>query len=329
MKETEIIAAIRSHLTPSPRQRNRPFESDAELAEIGGRLLAFTMDEFSAEDGLSMADPALLGWDLAAATMSDLLAVGAEPAFLLHSLVAAPSTTREAIEALSAGLQEALDAFGAAALGGDVGTGGQWRYTGCAVGSFGGGQQPVLRRIPVARGVVVATGEFGDANVSAARGAAPPRFECRLAEARRLAAMPAACIDTSDGLARAVESLSGRNPDVRIVLDLGAVPYAECVGPFAAEASARPEALLFGSAGEYELVACVPEPLGRKLVDGGGFARIGTFDRGAEGGLYYQTAGREGLIAHEPLPDPRRVGDLAAYREQVIALTNRLFGDGA
>ena len=326
MREIDIIRAIRSRLKASPRQRNAPFESDAELVELGGRLMAFTADEFSAEDGMTLDDPQRLGWNLATATLSDLLAVRARPELMMQSVVAAEDTPASVLEGISAGLQEAMDAFGAEMIGGDVGTGGQWRYTGFAVGSFEAADRAITRRVPVDDGLIVVTGTFGDGNLSVATevatpGTDTPRFECRLGESRRLVPGRAACIDTSDGLLRAIETLAEVNPDVRMVIDVDAVPYADGVTAFAESANIRPEAFLLGSAGEYELVAAVAEP-----PAGGGFTVIGSFHRERPGGIYYRRGGRDALIAHRRLPDPREIGELGAYRDAVVALAAELFG---
>ena len=328
MKETDIIAAIRKHLKRSARQRMGAFEADAEIAEIGGQVLAFTADDFSAEDAMAAGDPPpeLLGWNVVTATLSDLLAVGARPEFMLHSLVVTAEMDAGVLEGISAGVQEALDAFGAAMLGGDVGTGERWRYAGFAVGSFGQGAAPLSRRIPVGEGLVVATGTVGDANLAAAQGLAAPRFECRLAESRRIAAGAAACIDTSDGLAKAVETLAELNPQLRVAIDLDAISYAEGSADFAATAGVRPEALLFGSAGEYELLACVPRRHGQRLLEGGGLTAIGTFGRRGPPGIYYRRRGARKPIPAPCVPDPREIGDRKDYRQAVITLTQRIFG---
>ena len=326
MKETDIIKAIRTHLRNCPQQRNGVFESDAEIVELGGQLLAFTTDDFSAEDRMPAEDPQMLGRNLAIATMSDLLAVGAAPEFMMQSLVVCPEMDREVIEGISAGIQEALDEFGAFMLGGDVGLGAEWRYTGFAIGSFVKGATPMSRKIPVNSGMIVATGGFGDANLSAVTSSSGLRFECRLDQARRIATGAAACIDTSDGLVRAIETIWELNPKIRLVIDLDTIPYASGVNELAASLSVRPEALLFGSAGEYELVAFVPEPHGRELLEGGGFTAIGAFLSDSPGGVYYRTAGADELIPHIAAPDPRQMRDFEEYRDAIVALTHRLFG---
>lgn len=325
MKETDIINAIRTHLKSDPEQQNRVFESDAEIVKIGGQLLAFTTDDFSEEDVLSTDDPKILGYNLAAATISDLLAVGATPECMMHSLVVCPEMNQETLKGLSAGIQEALDEFGAAMLGGDVGLGGQWRYTGFAIGSFRKGVAPLSRKLPINRGMILATGDFGDANLAAVTGTGNLRFECRLEQSTHIAQTSSACIDTSDGLVRAMETISELNSAIRFVLDLDQIPYASGIQELAASLSVRPEALLFGSAGEYELLPFVSEAEGQKLLATGGFTKIGTFSEDGPAGIYYHTAAGE-LISHIATPDPREMKNTEEYCAAIISLTHQLFG---
>ncbi len=89
-------------------------------------------------------------------------------------------------------------------------------------------------------------------------------------------------------------------------------------------AGVPPEAFLLGSAGEYELLAFVPEDA---VPDGGSVCRVGSFSRTADGGIFYRLPGGRKL-RHQPLPDPREVCDLDRYRDRVIDLARRLFGGG-
>ena len=134
MKETELIATLAEGWARSPLQENERFASDAEILSLEGRRLAVTVDDYSAEDRLSAGDPALLGWNLVAATVSDLLAVGAVPRFVLNSFVATRDMDAAYLRALAGGMQQALSACGASMAGGDVGTGAEWRFTGFALG---------------------------------------------------------------------------------------------------------------------------------------------------------------------------------------------------
>lgn len=366
MKEREIIAAVAERLARSPRQRNALFASDAEIIEVGGELLAVTVDDYSAEDRLSPEDPHLLGWNLVAATVSDLLAVGAVPRFMLNSLVATRSMDAAYLRALSDGMSAALETCGATMAGGDVGTGADWRFTGVALGDFPAGRRPLSRRPPRGAGVVLVSGACGDANLAAGAGGPAPRFELRLPESAALAAIAAAatgvtadgaatgvtaddaaavaCIDTSDGLASALESIAALDPGVRVEIDLDAVPYAPGVIEAAAKMSVPPELFLMGSAGEYELLALVGEEGRGDARRAGaleaGLRPIGTFTSAGQRGLRLSMSGtppglffRRGsdaraarLIAQPVLPDPREAPSLEAYCASLIDLARRTFG---
>jgi thiamine-monophosphate kinase len=327
MTEREIIETIAESFARSPLQQNGLFASDAEILELGGCRLAVTVDDYSAEDRLAADDPALLGWNLVTATVSDLLAVGAEPRFLLNSLVTTPAMDGPYLRALAAGMQEALAACGATMAGGDIGTGAAWRFTGVALGDFRAGQVPLSRILPpgAGAGAVMVTGAFGDGNLAAATGGPAPRFELRLAESAALAglAAPAACIDTSDGLASALETLCGLHADLRIEIDPAAVPYAPGVIDAAAAMRVPPEVFLMGSAGEYELLALIPDGA-ITAVERAGLRRVGTFTTGAQPGLHFMREAR--FVPLPKLPDPREVASFELYCANLIELAQSVFG---
>jgi thiamine-monophosphate kinase len=328
MKELDIIETLAGNLARSPAQRNARFEADAELVETDYGLLALTVDEFSAEDLLCEGQPRLLGWNLVCATLSDLLAVGARPAFMLNSLVAGKSTGSEWIGDFAAGAGEALESFGAFMLGGDSGTGPTWRFTGVGMGFFDGGRSPRGRKVAVEAGAVLVSGALGDANLAAAGLCPPPRFEPRTEEAAALGGGEVACIDTSDGFASALEAVLRLNPGLRVEVELDALPLAAGAARAAVRARIPPEALLLGSAGEYELVALVSETRADELMAQKLFRRVGSFRRGPDGGLFYRRGAGGSAIAHRPLPDPRGSGSVDRYRRQVIALARSMFGAG-
>jgi thiamine-monophosphate kinase len=330
MKETEIIAALAEGLARSPLQQNALFASDAEILSLPGCRLAVTVDDYSAEDRLSAGDPVLLGWNLIAATVSDLLAVGAVPRFVLNSFVATRAMDAAYLRALAAGMQQALSACGACMAGGDIGTGAEWRFTGVALGEFPAGQVPLSRQAACGSGAVMVTGTFGDANLAAGTQDPAPRFEVRRAESARLARVeperagtaPVACIDTSDGLVRALEIFGTLTPDLRIEIDLDAIPYAAGVDRAAGAMSVPREVFLMGSAGEYELAALVPESAGDELARAG-MRRIGTFRLDPPSGLFFRRGSER--IAHPGLPDPREAESFDAYCAALVALARRLF----
>jgi len=354
MREREIIEAIARGLPRARSQENGLFTSDAEIIQVDGCRLAITVDDYSAEDRLAARDGKLLGWNLVTATVSDLLAVGAEPRFMLNSLVTSPDLDAAYLHALSAGMDAALAACGASMAGGDIGAGADWRFTGVALGTFRAGQLPLSRVLPVgaragavaAAGAIMATGTFGDANLAAGAGGPAPRFELRLTESAALAewavraesaarAAPgtlptgiprAACVDTSDGLASGLETFATLNPNLHLEIDLAAIPYAPGISDTAAAMQVPPEVFLLGSAGEYELLALVVDDVvgGIAPLERAGLRRIGSFTTDAASGTYLRAADR--CVALPELPDPRAAASFDAYRADLVALAQRLFG---
>ena len=329
MKERDAITALIAGMRRSPQQTNAPFASDAEIIDLDGARWAITVDDYSAEDrwdaGTASADDAgTLGWNLVTATLSDLLAVGAVPRFMLNSFVSTPRMDAAWLRALSAGMDRALDACGAYMLGGDLGTGAEWRFTGVALGALPAGRAALSRIARAPSGNVLVSGDFGDANLAAASDLGAPRLEIRLAESQWLAETNAdaggACIDTSDGLVGALEALCLCDAGLRIELDCEAVPYAAGIDAAARALHLPREIFLMGSAGEYELVALAPEPADHQRH---GLRRIGRFAHDGDPGLHFHRGGR--WIAHPGLPDPREAASLEEYRGRLIALARKLF----
>ena len=222
--------------------------------EIGGKVWAATMDEFSPEEDLfGDIEPAVLGHNLVTAVLSDLFACGARPEFFMHSMVLSQRTDNYFVDQLAKGMSSTLDKTGCYLLGGDVGRSDNWRYTGFAMGPIESGRN-VSRVLPAERQSLWITGTIGDANLAALMRQSAPLFELRLAEARYISKNATGCIDTSGGLMDALWSLRTVNPMLRFEVDIAALPIDDAVIEFCATNDIPVEAFLFGGAGEYELL---------------------------------------------------------------------------
>lgn len=208
-----------------------------------------------------------LGYKAAAVNLSDLAASGAEPEALIVSLGLPPDTDEAHVYELYEGLNEP----GVPILGGDTTSAERVYLSVTAAGRS--------ERIPGRAGAVpgdslVVTGPLG---ASAAgylcltEGIASPLVEAhlrpplRVEEGRALAREAHAMLDISDGLAADAGHIARRSR-CRIVIDLEDVPVAGGVAEIAARLGRDVWELACGFGEDYELLAAVSEPGGRRIA---------------------------------------------------------------
>jgi thiamine-monophosphate kinase len=195
--------------------------------------------------------PREIGARAASAALSDLAAMAATPAGLLLAL-GVPPTWRSELDALAHGVGEVAAAAMCPIIGGNVSRAGELSLT---ITVLGTSPRPLERSGARAGDTLYLTGTLGGPGAALdalQRGATPrdadrARFAApqpRIAEGRWLANEGArAAIDLSDGLVADAGHLAAAS-DVRVVLDLGALP---CVDGISAESAAS-------SGEEYELL---------------------------------------------------------------------------
>ena len=331
MNEARLIRLLTEGFPRSPRQQNELFGADAELLRFGDDLLAVTIDEFSPEEDLfTCGAPDALGANLAVATLSDLLAVGAEPEFFLQSVVLPHDADDAFAAALARGIRAVLAAAGCSLAGGDVGRAATWRFCGCAIGRVPGGRA-VTRVLPTGEHTLWVTGSLGDANVAALSGQATPPFELRLAESRLIRRHGSACVDTSGGLLDAVWQLAAVNGGMGFEVGLGLVPMAPGVAELAAGAGLPEGAALMGGAGEYELLFTTPGAPSARVEDellAAGATRIGTATPCSNPGVVLVIDGCRRRMGAPP-PCAREAATLDAHVQDVVRATHGLLNTDA
>ena len=216
--------------------------------------------------------PEEIGWRAAAAAISDLAAVAAEPVAILFALALAPEDVRSgAGVALQRGAAAAARAVGASVVGGDV-----TRSPGqlvVDVVALGRAQRPLLRYGARPGDELWVTGRLGAAGAAVAaweRGGQPAAAlrrafahpTPRVQEALWLAGTGRvrALIDLSDGLAGDAGHLAAAS-GCRVIVSGRQVPIADGVRAFASDAD---EALwlALGAGEDYELcLAAEPDAL--------------------------------------------------------------------
>ena len=210
MSEFQLIARHFANLTPTGVGVLLGIGDDAALLEAPpGRQLVTTLDTLvSGRHFLADADPCNLGHKALAVNLSDLAAMGAEPAWALLSLTL-PEADDRWLDAFARGFGDLARRHGVALVGGDT-CKGPLSISVQLTGLVEPGRS--LRRDGARPGdAIFVTGSLGDAALALRmlqEGRVPaPRLlqrlerpETRLAEGRALAGIGSACIDLSDGL---------------------------------------------------------------------------------------------------------------------------------
>ena len=172
MQEQKLIEVFsRIHAT-------RPFGADAEVVPFEGTNLLVSTDSFSErEDFLFGLEPEAMGRVMAYGAISDILACGAKPDFLVQVWNIDDSHDERFYERVAQGVQQVVSHYGAKVIGGDVGTAKEWCWTATVFASC---KTPVCR---VASQRVdfdlYATGPLGAANAAVFLGRAIPEPQLR------------------------------------------------------------------------------------------------------------------------------------------------------
>jgi thiamine-monophosphate kinase len=207
-----------------------------DAAVLAGGIVASTdilVDGVHFDSGrISVRD---IGHRAAAASLSDMAAMGAEPLCLLAAF-GLPEGFGAARE-LAAGMAE----HGVPLSGGDLSRSGQLLVSVTAIGRA---ERPVLRSGGRPGDLLVVTGTLG----GQAAGGYTARVAPRLAEGRALAAVATAMLDLSDGIATDAGRLAAAS-GTGAVIELERLPRAP--GATIEQAAAGGE--------DYELLAAVPE----------------------------------------------------------------------
>ena len=266
----------------------------ALLAVPAGQQLAVSIDTLaSGVHFLSDCDPEAIGHKCLAVGLSDLAAMGAEPAWATLALTLPPALPRESphwLPAFARGFGDLAARYGVALVGGDT-TSGPLSITVQVHGLIPPGA--AIRRSGARAGdLVCVSGTLGAAGLALrtllAGQAPPPALRARLerptprvALGLALRGLASAMIDCSDGLAADLGHLlaaSGLGAEV----DLAALPLDPAVA--AAVAVDRDWGLPLAAGDDYELCFCLPpgyrERLQALTAEGGcpvtPIGRIGT-----------------------------------------------------
>lgn len=256
---------------------------DCAIVRIGGAPVAITVDMLveGRHFRTDWSTPLEIGRKAAAASLADVVAMGARPTALVVGFGAPGTTVTNWAVSVAAAMREECAAVGAHIVGGDVTASDAVVISVTALGDFEG-REPVLRSGAQPGDVVALAGRIGwsaaglavlsrgfrspKALVDAHRAPAPP-YAAGIAAAQ---AGATSMIDVSDGLvadARHIAEASG----VTVALDSASLAIPEELAAAAAAYNVDARTWMFTGGEDHALLATFPA--GTALPDG--FVRIG------------------------------------------------------
>ena len=285
---------------------------DCALIDSGDRFFAVTTDMLHREtDFPEIMTPWQIGWMTVAVNLSDVAAMGAEPAGILIAAGIPPETEISFIDQLFQGFKDCADEYGTEVLGGDMDSPKELNLTGCAFGFVE--KDLVLRRSGARPGdLLCTTGALGGAGAGLwawkhnnlkskfIKNLLEPRPRMKEGRALALSRAVTAMMDNSDGLALSLSDLSEVS-GVGFVVEEEDIPIASGIE----EMVGHEEALniVLSAGGDFELVFTVkPDKLeaARQACD---FTIIGAV---VEEGIWMESGGKRKRI--QPKGYEHRIG---------------------
>ncbi|MGI2065466.1 thiamine-phosphate kinase [Shewanella sp. MF08487] len=270
MKEFQLIECYFSNRGPTRRDVKLGIGDDCALVQPAeNKSIAISCDTL-VENVHFFPDmpPAALGYKALAVNLSDLAAMGAEPAWMTLALTL-PDVDETWLSGFSEGLFEAADYYGIALIGGDTTRGPR------AINITVHGQVPqgkaLTRHGAKAGDWIYVTGTLGDSalGLDIIRGAQQASAEnkaflvnrhyCptpRVLAGQALRSLASSAIDLSDGLISDISHIL-KAAAVGAIVDVNCIPLSQAMRETVSEEQALGYALTGGE--DYELLFTVPE----------------------------------------------------------------------
>jgi thiamine-monophosphate kinase len=263
--EREAVQRILAEIAETVSSTNIGPGDDAAAIDLGALYLVASTDMLAQKTHfLPQTSYHQMGWEVAAANLSDIAAMGAKPVGLLVSM-GLPRTLEFAnLDEMIQGVLDCCQEAGTELLGGDTKETSEIVLTGTALGTVAK-RSILLRKGAQAGDLLAVTGTVGLAAAgyhSLTKGLNAKRAErvflepkARVKEGQILSASGTvtSCMDVSDGLALSVHALSEASR-VGFEVDFGAIPVEKEVLGVAKQADAKPEDLILYYGGDYQLL---------------------------------------------------------------------------
>ncbi|GAA4892277.1 thiamine-phosphate kinase [Ferrimonas pelagia] len=308
MKGTDEFSLIKRHFTRPNQRKDVIFGvgDDGAVLRVpeGSQLVVSTDTLVSGTHFLADIDPADLAYKAVAVNLSDLAAMGAEPAWMTLALTL-PQVNEPWLEAFSASLFEICQYYGLALIGGDTTRGplsltltihghvpagkalyrsgarvGDWLFVTGKLGDSGAGLQCLLGQLTL------------PSELHRALQQAHLRPRPRVLAGRMLRGIATSAMDLSDGLASDLQHILTAS-QVGAVIELNDLPLSEHLLSAMPREQAQAMALTGGE--DYELLFTVPEAqkgaLATALAEAGAdYCCIGQITNGE--GIQYRQDGQ-------------------------------------
>ena len=265
LNEKNIIEIINKQISEKCKTSDKCFENDAVLFDHNNSRFLFSIDDFSKEDRFRENDPDTLGWNMAIAGISDILASGGKPLFFGHSLTVSNQWSEEFIVKLSQGIVDAIKESDMTFIGGDLGKSEEWKYTVSVIGEAP--KNNISRKGASVGDSIFISGKIGTGNFEAALNLfqdkikfpdllkyIETKFSYRFLHSELMTKYASSSIDTSDGVFNGLNTIVDLNNVGYLVTN---VPYILKAKLLAKALSLPIELLFFGECGEYELLFTV------------------------------------------------------------------------
>lgn len=271
--EIEKITQLVSLFKRAPYQKNKIYETDSEILDLGlDHNIAVTSDVLCEElEWKLISDPYIIGWINTVSSLSDLAAVAADPLGVLIGLSQPESIHADFAKQFWQGTQDALNAHQTYLLGGDTNDSVNFLVSCTAVGQRDKSIQLSRKGMndgdlvyltgPVGMGVATGFANFVIKSKSAEMAAQIERSfqpKARIQEAKVISRYASTCIDTSDALLAALDFLCAINKS-QVNLKLNTSHFHPLAVKIAAQLNVP--IILFSSIhlGEFELLFTVPK----------------------------------------------------------------------
>lgn len=259
---------------------------DAAVIPNGDAFTLLTVDSLVEGDHFrcDWATPEQIGRKAAEVNVSDIAAMGGDPAYALVALVLSSDTPDDWVNGVYDGLRESFAQHGVTLLGGDT-THGAVRML--SITLLGKTKKPILRSGARAGDLICVTGQVGGSAAgwhSLRKGVKATEYtqfrhlnpKCRLTASRSLRAFATSMIDVSDGVGSEVRHLCTQS-GTGAVVQFAAVPVHPSVTATEQQLGLKPGTCAFSGGEDFELLFTLKssdEPKLRLLFDD--FTVIGT-----------------------------------------------------